>query len=486
MSRYKKLTILHSNDMHWDFFAQKENEKLIWWISCLSWYIQETRKNEKNCLYVISWDMFQWSVIDNEFKWVSTIDIMNILNPDVVTLWNHEVDYGLTHLLFLEKMAMFPIINANMYIKTSKTRLFKPYYIKEVDWMKILFIWIITENVLDWVKWDHLISTFVWVEEAAREVEKICNTYKKIDIDFTVLLTHIGYDEDINLAKLLKPELWIDLIIWWHSHTLLDKPTEVNWIKIVQVWNGTNQIWRFDIKIDTKNNCIEDYTWKVIPIYSETCPKDKKVDKILHWYKNQVDAKYNRVLSKMLRDLTHPSRFEETEVWNLFSDILKDSLWLDIMCLWSGSLRNTLLESIVTLWELQEMYPYVWKIYNLKLTWKELNNMIKFIFSNKFHWKWEEFYQRSSWFHIKYNLKKDEIKRIFFMWKKIDDEKIYNLWLQEFHLNNAKNFFSLNVEKLKSKTKPKLICTNDFDIFEEYFSTNRNIKSEIEWRIIID
>ncbi len=44
--------------------------------------------------------MLQGSVIDSEFKGISTIDIMNMLNPDVVTLGNHEIDYGLTHLLF--------------------------------------------------------------------------------------------------------------------------------------------------------------------------------------------------------------------------------------------------------------------------------------------------------------------------------------------------------------------------------------------------
>jgi 5'-nucleotidase len=63
--------------------------------------------------------------------------------------------------LFLEKIAMFPIINANLYIKPSHTRLFKPHYIKEVDGMKILFIGIITEEVLSKVAGDKMISTFV-------------------------------------------------------------------------------------------------------------------------------------------------------------------------------------------------------------------------------------------------------------------------------------------------------------------------------------
>lgn len=207
MARYKKLTLLHSNDMHGDFFEETQNDSLVGGVSLLSGYIKQTKKTEKNCLYTISGDMLQGSVIDAEFRGISTIDIMNMLNPDVVTLGNHEIDYGLAHLLFLEKLAKFPIINANLYIKPSKTRLFQPYYLKEIDGMKILFIGIITEEVLSSVISEELISTLVDVQEAAREVEKICNAYKRVDIDFTVLLTHIGYENDLKLAELLKPEL---------------------------------------------------------------------------------------------------------------------------------------------------------------------------------------------------------------------------------------------------------------------------------------
>ena len=42
---------------------------------------------------------------------------------------------------------------------------------------------------------DELIGSFVDIGEAAREVGNICNAYNAIDIDFTVLLTHIGFED---------------------------------------------------------------------------------------------------------------------------------------------------------------------------------------------------------------------------------------------------------------------------------------------------
>lgn len=196
MGNYKKLVLLHSNDLHGDFLTEQIDEKLVGGVSMLSGYVDRVRREEPNTLYCIAGDMFRGSVIDSEYHGLSTIEIMNALAPDVVTLGNHETDYGIAHLLFLEKCAKFPIINANLYIRTNGARLFRPHIILEVDGMKILFIGILTEEVLAQTSTDKLIGSFVGINEAAEEVGRICNAYNAIDIDFTVLLTHIGFEED--------------------------------------------------------------------------------------------------------------------------------------------------------------------------------------------------------------------------------------------------------------------------------------------------
>ena len=98
--------------MHGDFLAEAKSGEgnLIGGLSLLSGYINKVRQEEKNTLFVISGDMLQGSMIDAEYKGLSTIELMNYLAPDVVTLGNHELDYGFPHLLFLEKMANFPMV----------------------------------------------------------------------------------------------------------------------------------------------------------------------------------------------------------------------------------------------------------------------------------------------------------------------------------------------------------------------------------------
>src|SRR5512137_2775885 len=141
----KKFTILHSNDMHGDFVAEVHGGagNLIGGLAVLSGYINKVRSEEENVLYLISGDMVQGSLIDSEYKGISTMEIMNYLSPDVVSLGNHEFDYGLSHLLFLEKMANFPIVNANLYIKKYAKRLMQPYAIIKKAGFDILFTGII-------------------------------------------------------------------------------------------------------------------------------------------------------------------------------------------------------------------------------------------------------------------------------------------------------------------------------------------------------
>ena len=298
MKNLKKLTILHSNDLHGDFLAEQVDEKLVGGVSRLSGYVNKVRNEEKNVIYTISGDMFRGSLIDSEFQGISTIEIMNLLAPDVVTLGNHEVDYGLAHLLFLEKCATFPIINANMYLKLNGVRLFRSHIILKIDGMNVLFIGILTSDVLASTKSEGLIGTMVDIEDAANEVGKICDAYRNVDIDFTVLLTHIGFEEDKKLAAALDPAWGVDLIIGGHSHTYLTELCEVAGIPIVQAAIGTDQIGRFDIMVDTDTNAIDTYTWQCIPITAENCPRDLALEEVMEKYTSITDKKYGRILTR--------------------------------------------------------------------------------------------------------------------------------------------------------------------------------------------
>lgn len=484
MANTKKLTILHSNDMHGDFLADEIDQSLIGGVSMLSGYVNKVRDEVPNTIYVIAGDMFRGSVIDSEFRGLSTIEIVNLLAPNVVSIGNHEIDYGLEHLLFIEKCAKFPIINANLFITINRARLFRPHYIMEVDGMRILFIGIITEEVMAATK-NSLIGSFVDIAEAASEVGRICNCYKTTDIDFTVLLTHIGFEEDKKLAALLNPDWGVDVIIGGHSHTFLERPETVNGIPIVQAGTGTDQIGRFDIVVNTDTNAIESYTWCTIPIDASHCPRDTDLENVLNTYKSRTDQKYGRIITRFPHALTHPQRNTETQLGNLMCDILQECLGVEIMLLGSGSIRHETLGPIVTFGNLMEVYPYDDPIHMIKVTGAQLRRMLLYMLRDE-AWTGEtEFYQLSKGLSLEYSKGKKELSSLTLNGEAVKDSQQFTVGLQEFHFKNIEDFLNIKLSETEENQKPRVIATSCMDVIEEYLSTHAHVNSKVEGRITI-
>jgi len=481
----KKFTILHNNDFHGDFLTEvkKGGGKLIGGLALLSGYLNKVRQEEENVLYVIAGDMVQGSLIDAEYKGISTMEIMNYLAPDVVALGNHEFDYGLPHLLFLEKMANFPIVNANLYIKKYNKRLMNPYKIINKAGFDIMFTGIITEKIIDALKQDALIGSFVTLQEASQEVGKICNAYKNDDIDLTIILTHIGYESDIALAKLLKKEWGVDMIIGGHSHSILEKPAKVNNILIAQAGVGSDQIGRFDIVVDDDTNSIVDYKWQLIPIDENLAKPDKKLAEFIDSFKQKVDRKYSCMISKFSEKLTHPQREIETSLGNLIADAFAESAQTDVMLVGSGSIRIKELGPLVTLKDFLACFPYDDSLHRFEISGQQLKNIFGHILRFQNRDGEGECYQVNKTIRVKYNDQKKQIEFLSVSGKKLDLKKSYTVCIQGFHFNNCQSYLNISQEELLKSGKHKVVTTSARDVLEEYLRTHQNLKSQVDGRL---
>jgi len=482
----KKFTILHSNDMHGDFFAedQLEKNKLIGGLSLLSGYINKVRRQEENVLYVISGDMVQGSIIDTEYKGISTIEIMNYLAPDVVALGNHEFDYGLPHLLFLEKMANFPVVNANLYIKKYNKRLMSPYIILKKAGFDILFTGIITEKIMDALKQDSLVGSFVSLNEAKKEVGKICNAYKNDDIDLTILLTHIGFESDCELAKMLKPEWGVDIIIGGHSHTILEKPAKINNILIAQAGVGTNQIGRFDITVDDDTNSIVDYEWQLIPINNKIAKPDKKLEEFIDSYKDIVDRKYNTIVCKLAQKVTHPKREIETSLGNLVADAFAENTQCDVMFVGSGSIRVKELGPLVTLKDFISCFPYDDTLSRYSIPGSKLKKIFEHILRPENRDGEGECYQINEGISVIYDDKKRRIESLTIKGQEIINDSFYTIGMQGYHFSSSESYLNITNAELLEPGKSKVITTSAQEVLEEYLRNHQNINKKVEGRII--
>ena len=485
ISPKKHLTILHSNDLHGDFLPQEKNGVTTGGINYLAGYVKKVRSEEENVLYVNAGDMFRGSVIDAEYRGLSTIDLMNSLSPDVSTIGNHEVDYGLAHLLFLEKCARFPIINANLLVTLNNARLFQPYLQKEVGGLKILFIGILTEEVLAMTKSEKVIGTFIDIEAAAKEIGIICDNYRTRHTDMVVLLTHIGIEADRELAKLLDPDWGVDLIIGGHSHTLMEEPEIVNGVPIVQVGTGSGHIGRFDIEYDAIRNKILEWKWECVSITPETAESDPVMEHLLDRYQGEMNEKFHCIITTFARELTHPSRTQETELGNLYSDLLQVDSSFDIMMMGSGAIRKQALGPIVEYQDMVENTPFDDHLWMLKVTGKQFRQMIQFMLRDE---AWEghtEFYQFSKGVRIKYRKSTHTIEEFKFNGEDIKDDQELLIALQTYHYDNFTEFFSVPIEEVKANMEPRVVATSVNNIIEEYFMMHQGLDAHVEGRLEI-
>ncbi|MDF1499960.1 MAG: bifunctional UDP-sugar hydrolase/5'-nucleotidase [Anaerolineales bacterium] len=481
----KPLTILHSNDMHGDFLtdSEKEKGKLIGGMALLSGYLNDVRRTEPNVLFLIAGDMLQGSLIDAEHQGISTVEIMNYLAPDAVSLGNHELDYGLRHLLFLEKMANFPIVNANLYIKPHHKRLMRPYLVIEIAGLQVLLIGVITQEVLETLAMESDIATFIGLEDVRAEVARVCNAYNREDIDLTILLTHIGYQSDVALAEMLDPALGVDLIIGGHSHTILDRPTEINGILIAQAGVGTDQIGRFDLLVDETTNSIRSWKWQLIPIQSDLAEMDHELEQFIQSYADDVERKFSQMLCRMPQPLSHPQREQETALGNLVADILAERAMVDVMLVGSGSLRVKEFGPLVTLRSLMEMYPYGEPLYKVSVTGEQLQHIFA-------HWMRPEnrVAGESECFQVNAGVQASYVdgkglQSLIAAGQPVEPSRLYSLCVQEYHWKNSQTSLGLSESELTEHGGPRVVATSSQDVLEEFFASHQNITADLEGRL---
>ncbi len=334
---------------------------------------------------------------------------------------------------------------------------------------------------------DELIGSFVDIGEAAREVGNICNAYNAIDIDFTVLLTHIGFEEDKKLAALLDPDWGVDVIIGGHSHTKLEEPAKVNDIYIVQAGTGTDEIGRFDIMVDTDLNAIDTFTWRMVPIDDMHCPRDEELERFIQHYKSVTSEKYDRIITRFFCELTHPKRNQETALGDLIADILRDSFGIDLMLMGSGAIRSYSLGPVVHYADLVECLPYDDAVYMLKVTGTQLERMIRHILRDEaFQGEHTEFYQFSHGMRIVWSRSGQVFRELTLDGEVLHADRLYSVAMQKYHYNNLKPFLNITLEEAEQNGKIRVLSTSARDVVEEYLTVNQHLSREVEGRLVVE
>ena len=234
------LTILHFNDTHSHIDPQRSGEyRGRGGVIEQAAYIDSVRcaEGKRNVLLVHAGDFSQGTSYFTKLGGDIEIDVLNALKFDVVTLGNHEFDNGITELSRRLKRLDADVVCSNYdFSSTPLSGLVKPYTIVRKAGKKIGFIGLLTD-IMEVV--DRDIAKNLQYQDPVEVVNELAAfLVNEKDCDMVVCLSHLGYEEDKDLAS---QTLNVDIIVGGHTHTLLHKHQTVanpdgDDVVVVQNW----------------------------------------------------------------------------------------------------------------------------------------------------------------------------------------------------------------------------------------------------------
>ena len=241
---------IHVNLMNYDYYQTKTDNKVG--LVQTATLVNKAREEAKNSVLFDDGDALQGTPLGdyvankiNDPK--KPVDpsythplyrVMNLMKYDVISLGNHEFNYGLDYLNKVISKTKFPVINSNVYKddkdnnEENDKNYFKPYHVfeKEVEdesgqkqKVKIGVMGFVPPQVMNWDKAN--LEGKVKAKDIVETAKKMVPKMKAEGADVIVALAHSGVDKSgynvgmENASYYLTEVTGVDAVLMGHSHT---------------------------------------------------------------------------------------------------------------------------------------------------------------------------------------------------------------------------------------------------------------------------
>jgi 5'-nucleotidase / UDP-sugar diphosphatase len=180
----------------------------------------------------------------------------NMMGYDALGIGDDDLTLGKEFLVDLSKKAGFPFVSSNLMDKETGLALFKDHVIKEKEGLRIGIFSLLSPYFISGES-DSRSSGIVFrepLEEAKRLVGRI-----RPETDLVILLSHLGYMADIELAEAVPG---IDLILGGHSGHSLTYPVRIKDTIIVEVGAKGLHVGEVDLQLAPSRPSIYDFSLK--------------------------------------------------------------------------------------------------------------------------------------------------------------------------------------------------------------------------------
>ncbi|MBN2275066.1 MAG: bifunctional metallophosphatase/5'-nucleotidase [Bacteroidales bacterium] len=330
-----RLVILHTNDLHSrlnGFSPESEysplkvnDDNTLGGFSRIAALINEEKQKHGDTVIVLDAGDFLMGTFFPILE-ASTgfqLPLMKKMGYDIVTLGNHEFDYGPDKLSTIigksiEKGPIPSLVATNICFSKKASAddslkvwvdkmVLNPYQIIEKNGLKLGIIGLLGYNAIHDAPYARPL-TFDNPVKTAKKYARLLKEKEKVDL--VICLSHSGVckdkngnwsGEDVTLAQKV-PE--IDVVISGHTHTLLEKAIMVNGTPVVQTGSYGTGLGRLEIDVSRGKIIRSDY--RVIKV-NDAIPGDPEIHQMITAQEQQVT---DRILQPL--GLTYSSVITET------------------------------------------------------------------------------------------------------------------------------------------------------------------------------
>lgn len=297
----------------------------------------------------------------NDMFRISSLPMVNLMNEvgfDATALGNHEFD--VSSLPPLMRYSAFSYICANIFpSEEAGLQGIVPTKVFDVNGLKVGVIGVVQVNQQG--RPDTHPDNVKGIRFALPK--NVVAKYKEFsqDCDATILLSHLGYQDDIEMAETYP---WLDLIIGGHTHTQLseDEPLH-NGVLITQNKNKLSKATHITLTI--KNGKVVDKKAEYIDI--KTFPaKSRMVEVMVEYFSN------NPMFKRVVGYAETPFKTKD-ELNYLMCDAFLHEGQADISIVNNGGVRlDSLAVGDITMQDVLSMDPFYNEAVEMHLTGEEI------------------------------------------------------------------------------------------------------------------
>ena len=376
----KPIVIVFENDVH---CAVDGYAKLV--------SLREKQREQTPYIATVSCgDFIQGDIIGSLSKGESIVSLMNEVEYDVVTLGNHEFDYGMPQLFRLRDSLEATVVSTNFYNYRTGELIFPPYQILHYGEVDIAFMGFTTTTTPTMVAPRTFLDENKEIAYGFYRPSFYENAQKQIDkaraegADYVVVLSHLGdtdRGEHASSISLITHTTGIDVVLDGHDHRVMSDSLVYN-LKGEPVLLASTGLKFQNIGLLTLSENGR-FTSRLVPAADVVASEEAKAlvkamkEKALKEGERKVGV--NEVLlSPDNAEGERLVRNRETNIGNFCADAFREVLKTDVAMINGGGIRADLPKGDVTYNGLLSVFPFNNTACTATLTGQQLLDALEF------------------------------------------------------------------------------------------------------------